>query len=121
VTSVEVVVGTAFADSLRGDSNANRLVGGDGNDVLAGRGGSDIFVFAAGMGQDTIEDFAGNGAAANDLIEISLGAAFDSFAEMLNAGTEIGGHVVFAFDGGNTLTLNNQTLASLHQNDFLFI
>jgi hypothetical protein len=32
----------------------------------------------------------------------------------------VGANAVFDFGAGNTLTLNNVTLASLHQSDFLF-
>ena len=39
--SVENVVGSPRDDVIRGDSAANRLVGGGGNDVLLGRGGRD--------------------------------------------------------------------------------
>jgi Ca2+-binding RTX toxin-like protein len=118
--SIENLTGTAHADLLRGNGGANRLDGGTGNDTLTGRGGNDLFVFGAGFGADTITDFAGNGAAAGDAITLALGAAFDSFAEVMAAGSQVGSNAVFDFGGGNTLTLSNTTLASLHQNDLLF-
>jgi Ca2+-binding RTX toxin-like protein len=120
LAAIENLTGTAHADLLRGNGGVNRLEGGAGNDTLTGRGGNDVFVFRAGMGQDTITDFAGNGAATGDAIALALGAAFDSFAEVMAAGSQAGSSVVFDFGGGNTLTLQNTTLASLHQNDFLF-
>ena len=72
---IEGVVGSRYADVLRGDAQANYLMGGDGNDSLqggagddtlqGGRGfdkliggaGADRFLFAAGDGGDTISDF----------------------------------------------------------------
>jgi hypothetical protein len=51
---------------------------------------------------------------------LSLGTAFDSFAEVIAAGTQVGSSVVFDFGGGDTLTLLDTALGSLHQSDFLF-
>jgi Ca2+-binding RTX toxin-like protein len=45
---IQVVVGSAFADALYGDGNANQLKGGDGNDVLVGGGGADLLDGGAG-------------------------------------------------------------------------
>jgi Ca2+-binding RTX toxin-like protein len=39
---IENAEGTPFADTLRGDGGANRLLGLQGNDVLEGRGGVDV-------------------------------------------------------------------------------
>ena len=50
VTSIENVRGTAFADRLTGDKNANVLSGGAGDDVLRGLGGADLL--AGGGGDD---------------------------------------------------------------------
>ena len=77
-------------------------------------------MFRTGFGQDTITDFTGNGAGAGDLVELSLGAAFDTAAEVLAVASQVGSNVVFGFGGGNTLTLSNATRGNLHQNDFLF-
>ena len=54
------------------------------------------------------------------MIELSLGAAFDTFAEVQAVTTVSGGNTVFNFGGGNTITLTGVTTA-LHQNDFLFV
>lgn len=48
ITAIEGVIGTAFNDSLRGDTLANTLFGGGGNDLLAGRDGNDILAGGAG-------------------------------------------------------------------------
>ena len=56
------VVGSAFADTLKGDANANVLTGGRGADTLTGGGGADTFVFGSKLdspnsGYDSITDF----------------------------------------------------------------
>ena len=51
IASIEKVVGTAFADILSGDNNANTLVGGAGRDILRGLGGADTLT--GGSGSDT--------------------------------------------------------------------
>ena len=62
----DIVIGGAGDDILRGDNEAagngaDVIVGGRGDDLLKGDGnglvGADRFVFAAGDGNDTIEDF----------------------------------------------------------------
>jgi Ca2+-binding RTX toxin-like protein len=47
-------------DILRGDNGDDELNGGGGNDTLEGGLGSDLFVFSAGAGSDTINDFVVN-------------------------------------------------------------
>jgi Ca2+-binding RTX toxin-like protein len=120
LANIENVTGTALADQLFGSDAVNRIEGGDGADRLTGRGGNDIFVFGSGFGADTITDFTGAGAAVGDQIELSLGTAFDTFAEV-NAVASVGsGNTVLDFGGGNTITLTGVT-TPLHQNDFLFV
>ena len=68
LTSIEKLIGSAFADTLKGDANANSLSGGGGDDVLIGGGGSDTLTGGAGAdhfvynaiseGLDHIVDFA---------------------------------------------------------------
>lgn len=107
----------AFRDGVFSD-NADRLDGGEGNDILFGGRGADTFVFDVTSGdQDTVLDFQ----AGVDLIELaSAGASFDSFAEVIAAGSQSGNNVVFDFGGGNQLTLNNILLNDLSESDFGF-
>ncbi|AUW56788.1 hypothetical protein C1T17_00525 [Sphingobium sp. SCG-1] len=42
--SIEGVIGSAFNDWIAGDHTANKLMGGDGDDYLAGRGGNDLLI-----------------------------------------------------------------------------
>lgn len=55
--SIEGVVGTSYADILRGNSEANVLVGGFGDDILEGRGGNDRIM--GGEGADAMSGGAG--------------------------------------------------------------
>jgi Ca2+-binding RTX toxin-like protein len=50
------IEGSAFDDQLSGDAAANRINGGDGNDILIGGAGADTFYFDA-LGADQITDF----------------------------------------------------------------
>ena len=65
--STDDIVGTAFADALVGTDLADALIGLQGDDNLSGGLGDDVYRFAAGDGQDRIQD-AGDGA---DQIEVS--------------------------------------------------
>ena len=118
--SVENAVGSAFGDRLIGDNGANVLEGGAGDDRLSGLAGDDIFRFALGDDNDTITDFSA-GAGTDDVINVAgFGAAFDTFAEVMAAASDIAGDVVIDFGGGDTLTLENTAVAALHQDDFTF-
>ncbi len=67
LVSIENLVGSAFADSLTGDSGANRLIGGAGNDILAGAAGDDKLL--GGAGDDIL-----NGGDGNDYLVGGTGA-----------------------------------------------
>lgn len=47
--SVENLAGSAYSDTLIGNSSANKLSGGDGNDTLEGMGGADALVGGTGV------------------------------------------------------------------------
>lgn len=67
-TAIENVIGTAFADVIRGNSRDNRLIGAadvdyiegrGGNDSLEGGAGNDMYFFNGGnLGTDTINEIA---------------------------------------------------------------
>jgi len=61
--------GNGLANGIYGNSGNNLLDGGAGADMLTGNAGNDTFVFAVGQADgDTVNDFAGNGAAAGDVL-----------------------------------------------------
>lgn len=51
-----VTTGSTGNDRLRGDIQADQMVGGKGDDLLSGGGGGDTYVFNVGDGHDTIFD-----------------------------------------------------------------
>jgi len=142
---IEGLIGSNGDDGLAGNNNGNEILGGNGNDFLLGLGGNDTldggagddtliggtmftpdgfgndrFIFATGYDADTIEGFA-SGAGSEDIIALSLGASFDSFAEVQSAASDVGGNTLLSFGGGDSLTLIGVTSASLHQDDFVFV
>jgi len=74
VDGFENVVGSSDRDRIAGDDGVNRIEGGRSGDQLTGRGGADVFVFAAGetfsefSGFDYITDFS---SAEGDRIDLS--------------------------------------------------
>ncbi len=56
--TLENVVGTRYADVIRGNDQDNRIDGGDGDDRLEGRGGLDVLLGSAG--HDTLIGDEGN-------------------------------------------------------------
>jgi hypothetical protein len=115
LVNVENVVGTPFADLMRGNSVANLLAGGagddhieglQGDDTLIGGGGADVL--AGGAGADrfagTRAEFAGDRIAdlgAGDRIVVS-DASLDSFEFSLAGET-------LRFGSGETITLTGFT------------
>jgi Ca2+-binding RTX toxin-like protein len=120
LADIEGVIGSSFNDFIIGSNSANTIYGGAGNDSLYGKLGDDTFVFAKGYNKDTIYDFTG-GAGASDVIRlIGLGAAFDTFAEVMAAATMVGPHTVIDFGNGDQIVLANVAKASLTADDFIF-
>ncbi len=136
---IESLAGSAFNDTLTGDVGANRidgnlgadfiqgldgddqLIGDRGDDTLTGGAGNDTFLYVNGDGADVIADFQ-PGAGSDDAIRLlNLGAAFDTFAELLAATSGDGaGNAVIDFGGGDTITLTGVSIAQLHEDDFIF-
>ncbi|QGZ95739.1 M10 family metallopeptidase C-terminal domain-containing protein [Terricaulis silvestris] len=116
---IEGLSGSAFGDTLYGNSTANTLNGGGGADILSGGAANDRFVFQAGQANGDIAlDFAGAGEALGDAITFEgYGSAAD------------GAHVtridlthwqVTSADGliNDIITLANG--ATIDQSDYMF-
>ncbi|MBR1287745.1 hypothetical protein JQ568_00005, partial [Bradyrhizobium ottawaense] len=123
-TGVNAARGSAFADVILGDANANALDGRDGNDRIDGRGGADTltggngadtFVYADGDGADTIMDF---NRTQGDTIDLTGLSGFFTLADVQSKATVSGGNTIIDVGSGNTLTLIGVT--SLQQSDFIF-
>jgi serralysin len=113
---IENAVGGSGNDTLTGNATANRLDGGGGNDTLTGSAGNDVFVFRTGYGADIITDYS----VGFDDIDLSGLTGFDSFAEVMAAGSQAGLNALFSFSMGLTLTLQNVALSALSMADFIF-
>ncbi|MBL8582117.1 MAG: DUF4214 domain-containing protein [Rhizobiaceae bacterium] len=93
LNSVENVIGTDFDDSLFGDGSSNKMEGGDGDDTIDGRGGTDIASYAGAAAGVTVslaiegvaQDTGGAGTDTLTSIERLIGSDHD---DMLTAGDD---------------------------------
>ncbi|MGO1078941.1 calcium-binding protein [Inquilinus sp. CA228] len=106
-SGIEQVVGSAWADVLRGDGGANALWGGAGDDWLRGEGGDDVLkggsgadILEGGEGMDTADYYASAAAVTVDL-EHGRGSGGDAAGDAL-----IGIENVVGSNGADTLTGN---------------
>ena len=121
-SSIENLIGTDFADTLRGDGNANTVSGGAGNDLLYGGAGVDILLGGTGNDElfgeadnDTLDGGTGNdkldGGTGNDVLSggtgndlLVGGAGADTFNG--GDGTDTVSYAASAGIGGNGLTID---------------
>ncbi len=111
--SVEGLVGSAFADVLSGNGEAN---------IFYGLGGSDTFRFASQSGQDLIGDFVATGAE-HDVIQLTPninGSGIVDFASLQPHIAQVGADTVIDLTGGHKVALIGVSAASLSAGDFLF-
>src|SRR5262249_4329582 len=118
LTDIENLVGSGFADSLTGDSGANVLSGGGGDDVIYFTTGGDPDTVDGGSGGDTL-DVTGTSGSESFFIETAAdynsrtGAGYAGLAEIIVSEgngiqaevTEIEKMVVHGGAGDDTLTL----------------
>ncbi|MDB5706725.1 MAG: hemolysin-type calcium-binding repeat family protein [Sphingomonas bacterium] len=103
-TAVENVRGSIFDDTMIGDGGANRLEGGDGNDVLRGAIGADALVGGNGLDTASYEDNQGS-----VFVNLLTGQGFnnaaqgDSFSSIENLTGSIFADYFIGSDGANTL------------------
>jgi Animal haem peroxidase/RTX calcium-binding nonapeptide repeat (4 copies) len=122
IGGIENVVGSAFADTLTGNVEDNRLGGGAGDDLLDGSGGADRFVFAPRFGNDRIGDFDAKPAGGQDLLDISIfGITDDDFRCRVTI-TDVGADTVVTIDGDPNQTIllaGIGDVATVTQKDFV--
>lgn len=102
-------------DVLKGARGNDRLDGGFGNDVLKGSKGKDMFVFAAGYGDDVIRDLR----VGQDRIAFD-DALFAGRSGVLAAATPMANGVMVTA-GEDSLFLAGITMSQLKAADFLFV
>jgi Ca2+-binding RTX toxin-like protein len=126
LVSIENAIGSSHADTVIGDATNNRLNGGLGNDVLAGAGGNDTFVFRfdslnqQGAGLDTINDFSA-GAGLGDAIELNgFGTSLDTLAEILAVSTNTAQGVHIQLTATDSIDILGIVKIQLNADDFIF-
>ena len=115
-----ILIGNSAANTLNGGAGNDFLTGAAGNDILTGGIGNDTFVFTAGFGKDTITDFTA-GLGVTDVLQLHLGTAFDTYAEIMAAATQVGINTLITIGTNDTITLNNVLKTGLVADDFSFI
>jgi serralysin len=118
ITGVENLIGGTGNDSLTGDGGSNKINGNNGNDVITGGGdadnltggvGNDTFVYAAGCGNDTINDFDAWAVGGQDFLDVSaFGINAGNFAARV-AIIDTGAETVVRIDNTYFITLKNVT------------
>lgn len=122
--SIENVIGTQGGDRIAGNSLANVITGGPGNDTLSGGAGPDTFVFAPGFGSDRITDFDANPAGGQDVIDLqAFGISASDFAQRVTI-EDLGANTRVTVDGTGTILLvgvNGVGANVCTQADFLLV
>jgi len=103
-------------DVLLGSAGDDVLIGGPGDDILIGNGGNDTFI--AGPGADVVIEGFAAGAGSQDVIDLRGIAGAQDFASLMAHASDVDGNAVLDL-GGEHVTLENVSVASLHSDDFL--
>ncbi|MBS0534400.1 MAG: M10 family metallopeptidase C-terminal domain-containing protein [Proteobacteria bacterium] len=106
--------GNEFNNLIQGNSSANVLSGGRGDDALYGRGGADTFVFGDGCGGDTIGDFSHAQGDQIDLRQISNLADFNQLTM-----ADHGSYTTVSWGTADSVSLIGIHPNELVANDFL--
>lgn len=100
--------GNGGDDVMKGGSGSDRFDGGAGTDQLYGGTGADTFHFDKNEDNDVIKDFE----IGVDVIELD-NFSFSSTQDAFNFATQSGSDVVFNFGGGDSLRVEDVTIADL--------
>lgn len=107
-------------DMLSGGNGADILEGGAGADTLTGGNGPDTFVFRAGIGSDTVNDFRITGAQ-HDVLKFE--GLFADQSDLFARSADTAEGALISAETGETVLLKNITLAQLqaHPEDLHFV
>ncbi len=111
------LTGIERIDAGRGN---DRIISSASADTIRGGSGCDVFVFKAGFGHDTIEDFEmGRGhRRSGDVIDLRS-AGFDNFADLRASAVQDGHDTIITVNSGSSLRLLDTQLRHLKSDDFL--
>jgi Ca2+-binding RTX toxin-like protein len=104
-------------DVILGSAGDDVLIGGPGDDILIGNGGNDTFI--AGPGADVVIQGFAAGAGSGDVIDLRGIAGAHDFASVMAHASDVDGNAVLDLGGGEHVTLESVSVASLHSDDFL--
>jgi glucose/arabinose dehydrogenase len=113
-SQADILRGNEGNDQVFGSAGNDQITGGEGADTVTGGGGRDTFYFGLTSASDRIADFQND----IDTIRIGDGYGFATASQALGFADQVGGNVVFTFNGGQVLTVVGTTLAEL-PNDLL--
>ncbi len=113
-SGADKLFGEAGDDLLFGGTANDRLNGGDGNDTINSGSGYDVFIFKAGDDADVYSSFTN----AYDKIDLQS-FNFAAFTAVKALAHQAGLGVVIDFGNGDSVTLNNFTMAQLTSGDFI--
>ncbi len=108
------LLGGSGKDSLKGHGGADTLDGGGGDDRLFGGGNGDVFKFGPKSGADRIFDFEDG----KDQVNLTA-FKFASVDKAKSFAKNSKGDVVFTFNNGSELTIDDITKAELTDADLL--
>jgi Ca2+-binding RTX toxin-like protein len=110
----DTISGGAGNDRIFGGAGDDVINGGTGNDSLFGETGADTFIFEAAFGRDMISGFN----AAEDKLDLT-DFGVDSAAELMPYATNSGAHMLITMSTGNVITIQNFSLAQVHNGMFV--
>lgn len=110
-------IGNSIGNIMVGSGAAETLDGAEGNDVLTGGGGSDIFQVSAKSGFDVITDFATSGASA-DKLRLTGYSNFTNFDQVKSAMKQVGSDVVLQLSSNDAVRFLNHKIADFGAEDF---
>lgn len=95
-------------DFVSGGQGDDFIIAGSGTNTLKGGNGEDVFHFTGAPGTNIVDDFENN----TDTLELA-GLGFDTVQDALDHATAVGDDVVFDFDDGLSITVQNITLSQI--------
>ena len=112
--------GSAGNEVLTASAAGGNILAGGADDTLNGSiAGGDQFVFHAGFGMETVNNFA-TGGANHDVLQFDK-AVFADWAHLLGAAKQSGSDLVITFDANDIVTLKNVSLANFASTSATFV